>query len=348
MHDYEFAVAPAPRRLPAREAGDLPGLGAARAAEAIRRRAGEAVPVPGAQGGVLPRRLRGRPRRARAGWASTPSASWSSCARRRTSRSITASRIRCSRRCSRGSGSDPGVHAVVLPRTEEQRDLRQEPRPALADRPGPRGRGAEPGRPRRPGRLGRGDDEPRGGGAGHARLHDLRRPARRRRRGADPLEPAASADRPARARAGEEERPGRADPPGPGAAGRSDARARPEAGWRTQTEPPTHFARSPSSPRRAYSATSEVYAPRRVDVALRGLDLLIAGSRAVVLSPLLGLLALATLLTSGRPVLYRGQRVGRAGQHLHDVQAADAAAGGRESARAPSTARSSAAAPSRR
>jgi lipopolysaccharide/colanic/teichoic acid biosynthesis glycosyltransferase len=59
---------------------------------------------------------------------------------------------------------------------------------------------------------------------------------------------------------------------------------------------------------------SEVYAPRRVDVALRGLDLLIAGSALIVLSPLLGLLALATLLTSGTPVLYRGQRVGRAGR----------------------------------
>jgi lipopolysaccharide/colanic/teichoic acid biosynthesis glycosyltransferase len=58
---------------------------------------------------------------------------------------------------------------------------------------------------------------------------------------------------------------------------------------------------------------SEVYAPRRVDVVLRGLDLLIAGSALVLLSPLLGLLALATLITSGRPVLYRGERVGRAG-----------------------------------
>jgi lipopolysaccharide/colanic/teichoic acid biosynthesis glycosyltransferase len=58
---------------------------------------------------------------------------------------------------------------------------------------------------------------------------------------------------------------------------------------------------------------SELYAPRRVDIALRAFDLLIAGTALVVLSPLLGLLALATLLTSGRPVLYRGQRVGRAG-----------------------------------
>jgi lipopolysaccharide/colanic/teichoic acid biosynthesis glycosyltransferase len=51
-----------------------------------------------------------------------------------------------------------------------------------------------------------------------------------------------------------------------------------------------------------------------VDFALRGLDLLIAGSALIVLSPLLGLLALATLITSGRPVLYRGDRVGRAGR----------------------------------
>jgi lipopolysaccharide/colanic/teichoic acid biosynthesis glycosyltransferase len=75
----------------------------------------------------------------------------------------------------------------------------------------------------------------------------------------------------------------------------------------TQTEQPSTVADQVSD------MASEVYAPRRVDIALRGLDLLIAGSALVVLSPLLGLLALATLVTSGRPVLYRGQRVGRAG-----------------------------------
>jgi lipopolysaccharide/colanic/teichoic acid biosynthesis glycosyltransferase len=77
----------------------------------------------------------------------------------------------------------------------------------------------------------------------------------------------------------------------------------------TQAEHP------PSSVAEQYSdIASEVYAPRRVDIVLRGLDLIIAGSALVVLSPLLGLLALATLVTSGRPVLYLGQRVGRAGQ----------------------------------
>jgi lipopolysaccharide/colanic/teichoic acid biosynthesis glycosyltransferase len=78
---------------------------------------------------------------------------------------------------------------------------------------------------------------------------------------------------------------------------------------------PTQAEPRPSSVAEQYSdLAAEVYAPRRVDVALRGLDLMIAGSALVVLSPLLGLLALATLVTSGRPVLYRGQRVGRAGQ----------------------------------
>ena len=75
----------------------------------------------------------------------------------------------------------------------------------------------------------------------------------------------------------------------------------------TQTEHPSTVAEQVSV------IASEVYAPRRVDVALRGLDLLIAGSALILLSPLLGLLALATLVTSGRPVLYRGERVGRAG-----------------------------------
>jgi lipopolysaccharide/colanic/teichoic acid biosynthesis glycosyltransferase len=75
----------------------------------------------------------------------------------------------------------------------------------------------------------------------------------------------------------------------------------------TQTEQPNTVAEQVSV------MASEVYAPRRIDVVLRGLDLMIAGSALILLSPLLGLLALATLVTSGRPVLYRGQRVGQAG-----------------------------------
>lgn len=52
---------------------------------------------------------------------------------------------------------------------------------------------------------------------------------------------------------------------------------------------------------------------RPVDPVLRALDVLISASILLVLSPLLALTAAAILLTSGRPVLYRGARVGRAG-----------------------------------
>ena len=75
----------------------------------------------------------------------------------------------------------------------------------------------------------------------------------------------------------------------------------------TRTEQPSTVAQQVSG------IAAEAYSPRPVDVVLRGLDLLIAGSALILLSPLLALLALATLITSGRPVLYRGERVGRAG-----------------------------------
>jgi lipopolysaccharide/colanic/teichoic acid biosynthesis glycosyltransferase len=75
----------------------------------------------------------------------------------------------------------------------------------------------------------------------------------------------------------------------------------------TKTEQPSTVAEQVSV------IAAEAYSPRPVDVVLRGLDLAIAGSALILLSPLLALLALATLVTSGRPVLYRGERVGRAG-----------------------------------
>jgi lipopolysaccharide/colanic/teichoic acid biosynthesis glycosyltransferase len=78
------------------------------------------------------------------------------------------------------------------------------------------------------------------------------------------------------------------------------------------TEPELHGP--PSLTEQYAGIAAEAYAPRRVDIALRGLDLLIAGAALVVLSSVLALIALATLLTSGRPVLYRGDRVGRAGR----------------------------------
>ena len=53
---------------------------------------------------------------------------------------------------------------------------------------------------------------------------------------------------------------------------------------------------------------------RGVDTALRALDLGIAGTALIVLSPVLGTIALSIRVTSGSPVLYRGRRVGRAGR----------------------------------
>lgn len=55
--------------------------------------------------------------------------------------------------------------------------------------------------------------------------------------------------------------------------------------------------------------------PRPVDPVLRALDVLISASILLVLSPLLALIAATIALDSGRPIFYRGARVGRGG-HL--------------------------------
>jgi len=52
---------------------------------------------------------------------------------------------------------------------------------------------------------------------------------------------------------------------------------------------------------------------RPVDPLLRALDVFISASILLLLSPLLALTAAAIAISSGRPVLYRGARVGRAG-----------------------------------
>src|SRR5436189_639918 len=63
-----------------------------------------------------------------------------------------------------------------------------------------------------------------------------------------------------------------------------------------------------------YAAIAHAYEPRPVDRALRAIDLVIAGGVLVVASPLLLLFTLAIRVTSGRPVFYRGARVGQAGR----------------------------------
>ncbi len=54
--------------------------------------------------------------------------------------------------------------------------------------------------------------------------------------------------------------------------------------------------------------------PRPVDFALRGLDLGIAGAALIALAVPMAFVAVLVRIASGRPVLYRGQRVGRAGR----------------------------------
>jgi lipopolysaccharide/colanic/teichoic acid biosynthesis glycosyltransferase len=54
---------------------------------------------------------------------------------------------------------------------------------------------------------------------------------------------------------------------------------------------------------------------RRIDIELRALDLLFAIFFGLLLLPIALIIALALLITSGRPVLYRGERVGR-GAHF--------------------------------
>jgi lipopolysaccharide/colanic/teichoic acid biosynthesis glycosyltransferase len=61
-----------------------------------------------------------------------------------------------------------------------------------------------------------------------------------------------------------------------------------------------------------YARMAHDFAPKPVDRVLRLLDVALAGAGLLVLAPLLALCALA-VLASGRPVLYRGPRVGRAG-----------------------------------
>jgi lipopolysaccharide/colanic/teichoic acid biosynthesis glycosyltransferase len=53
---------------------------------------------------------------------------------------------------------------------------------------------------------------------------------------------------------------------------------------------------------------------RRIDVELRLLDVFFAAAFGLLLLPFAAAIAALVLVTSGRPVLYRGQRVGRHGR----------------------------------
>jgi lipopolysaccharide/colanic/teichoic acid biosynthesis glycosyltransferase len=62
-----------------------------------------------------------------------------------------------------------------------------------------------------------------------------------------------------------------------------------------------------------YARLAQEAPPRTRDAALRGLDVLFASLFLLVSAPFAALVAIAILLSSGLPILYRGERVGRAG-----------------------------------
>jgi len=63
-----------------------------------------------------------------------------------------------------------------------------------------------------------------------------------------------------------------------------------------------------------YARMAHADEARPIDVVLRGLDVVISGATLVLLSPVIAAVAVGIRVLSGRPVLYRGERVGRAGE----------------------------------
>ena len=82
----------------------------------------------------------------------------------------------------------------------------------------------------------------------------------------------------------------------------------------TVVQPTARTVRSHTLAERYAALAHHPFERRGVDRALRALDILLSGTILVVASPLLALMALAVALSSGRPILYRGPRVGHAGE----------------------------------
>jgi lipopolysaccharide/colanic/teichoic acid biosynthesis glycosyltransferase len=64
---------------------------------------------------------------------------------------------------------------------------------------------------------------------------------------------------------------------------------------------------------RGYTRLAAETPRRRTDIALRTLDIVFATVFGVLLLPVAAVIGLVVVVTSGRPVLYRGERVGRHG-----------------------------------
>jgi lipopolysaccharide/colanic/teichoic acid biosynthesis glycosyltransferase len=68
---------------------------------------------------------------------------------------------------------------------------------------------------------------------------------------------------------------------------------------------------------RGYVRLASEAEDRRIDLELRILDIVLATLFGIVALPIAAAIAAVQLLTSGRPVLYRGQRVGRRGHFFY-------------------------------
>jgi lipopolysaccharide/colanic/teichoic acid biosynthesis glycosyltransferase len=66
-----------------------------------------------------------------------------------------------------------------------------------------------------------------------------------------------------------------------------------------------------------FSELTEASPPRGRDLVLRALDILLSTLFLIVSLPLTIPIALTTLLTSGRPLFYRGERIGQGGRIFH-------------------------------
>ena len=71
---------------------------------------------------------------------------------------------------------------------------------------------------------------------------------------------------------------------------------------------------------RGYRQLASATPTRSRDALLRGLDVAFSALFLLVLLPLTLLIALATVATSGRPILYVGERVGRGGRIFHMIK----------------------------
>jgi lipopolysaccharide/colanic/teichoic acid biosynthesis glycosyltransferase len=65
---------------------------------------------------------------------------------------------------------------------------------------------------------------------------------------------------------------------------------------------------------RGYTRLASDAPHRRIDAELRALDMLLAAFFGLLALPFAVVIALIALVTSGRPILYRGERVGRRGR----------------------------------